>query len=64
MKTIKQNTLFDLVNKKTKPTVSTDKNIAFVKSVIPIIDEKEDRFVFYPTAAFFALMKEQPAAQP
>jgi hypothetical protein len=42
MKTIKQNTLFDLVNKKTKPTISTDKDIAFVKSVIPIVDEKED----------------------
>ena len=29
-----------------------------------IVDEKEDRFVFYPTTAFFALMKEQSPAKP
>jgi len=29
-----------------------------------IIEEKKDEFVFYPTQAFFKLMKEQGANQP
>jgi hypothetical protein len=46
MKTIRQNTLLDLVNKKTKPTISTDKDIAFVKDVLPVVDEKEDLGIY------------------
>ena len=42
MNTIRQDTIWDLVNKKTKPTVSTDKNIAFVKTIYSTIDSKEE----------------------
>lgn len=42
MKSIKENTVWDLINKKTKPTVSTDKDIAFVKNLFPVVGEKED----------------------
>lgn len=42
MKSIKQNTVWDLINRKTTPTVSTDKNIAFLKTIYSTVDEKED----------------------
>jgi len=42
MNTIRQNTVWDLVNKKTKPTVSTDKSIAFVKTIYSTVDSKEE----------------------
>lgn len=42
MSSIRENTLFDLVNRKTKPTISTDKDIAFVKPIYSTVDEKED----------------------
>ncbi|MCD4829802.1 MAG: hypothetical protein K8R90_10280 [Candidatus Cloacimonetes bacterium] len=42
MNTIRQNTVWDLINRRTKPTVSTDKNIAFVKTIYSTVDEKED----------------------
>ena len=45
----------------TKPEILA---VDLTNALAQIIDEKEDRFVFYPTAAFFALMKEQPAAKP
>ncbi|MCD4819834.1 MAG: hypothetical protein K8S23_14215, partial [Candidatus Cloacimonetes bacterium] len=35
MKTIRDNTIWDLVNNKTKPTASTDRDISFTKSVFP-----------------------------
>ena len=38
--------------------------VDLTNALAQIIDEKEDQFVFYPTKAFFALMKEQPAAKP
>ncbi len=39
MKTIRQNTVWDLLNRKTKPTVSTDRDIAFVKPIYSTVDE-------------------------
>ena len=42
MKSIRFNSVWDLINKKTTPTVSTDKNIAFVKTIYSTVDEKED----------------------
>lgn len=42
MKSIRNNTVWDLVNKKTIPTVSTDKNIAFIKTIYSTVDRKED----------------------
>lgn len=42
MSTIRQNTVWDLLNRKTKPTVSTDRDIAFVKTIYSTVDEKED----------------------
>ena len=42
MKSIKNNTVWDLINKKTTPTVSTDKNIAFIDPIFSTVDEKED----------------------
>jgi hypothetical protein len=42
MKSIRDNTLFDLINRKTKPTISTDKDIAFIKPIYSTVDEKED----------------------
>lgn len=41
-KTIKQNTFLDLINRKTTPTLSTDKNIAFIKPIYSTVNEKED----------------------
>jgi len=42
MKSIRFNSVWDLINKKTTPTVSTNKNIAFVKTIYSTVDEKED----------------------
>ncbi len=42
MSSIRENTLFDLINRNTKPTISTDKDIAFVKPIYSTVDEKED----------------------
>ncbi len=42
MSTIRQNSVWDLLNRKTKPTVSTDRDIAFVKTIYSTVDEKED----------------------
>ena len=42
MKSIKQNSLFDLVQKKTTPTTSTDKDISFVKDIYSTVKTKED----------------------
>jgi len=42
MKSIRNNTVWDLVNKKTTPTVSTDENIAFIKTIYSTVDKKED----------------------
>jgi len=42
MISIRNNTVWDLINRKTTPTVSTDKNIAFVKTIYSTVDEKED----------------------
>jgi len=42
MKSIRFNSVWDLINKKTTPTVSTDKSIAFVKTIYSTVDEKED----------------------
>jgi hypothetical protein len=36
--------------------------VDLTNALAQIIDEKEDRFVFYPTKAFFALMKDQKAS--
>ena len=38
--------------------------VDLTNALAQIIDEKKDQFVFYPTKAFFALMKDQPAAKP
>ena len=37
MKSIRENTVFDLVNKKTNPTQSTDKEITFIKTLYSTI---------------------------
>ena len=41
-KTIKQNSFLDLINRKTTPTLSTDKNIAFINPIYSTVNEKED----------------------
>ncbi|OUW30179.1 MAG: hypothetical protein CBD29_00520 [Synechococcus sp. TMED169] len=38
--------------------------VDLTNALAQIVDEKEDRFVFYPTTAFFALMKDQGAPNP
>ena len=45
----------------TKPEILA---VDLTNALAQIVEEKEDRFVFYPTPAFFALMKDQPAAKP
>ena len=45
----------------TKPEILA---VDLTNALAQIIDEKEDRLSSIPTAAFFALMKEQPAAKP
>lgn len=42
MNSIRENTLFDLIDRKTEPTISTDKDIAFIKPIYSTVDEKED----------------------
>jgi len=42
MKSIRFNSVWDLINRKTTPTVTTDKTITFVKTIYSTVDEKED----------------------
>ena len=43
----------------TKPEIMA---VDLTNELAQIVDDKEDRFVFYPTKAFFALMKDQKAS--
>ena len=43
----------------TKPEIMA---VDLTNALAQIVDDKEDRFVFYPTKAFFALMKDQKAS--
>jgi len=45
-KTVKQNTFLELINKKTVPTVSTDKCIAFVNPIWSTVNKKEDLDIY------------------
>ena len=42
MKSIRFNSVWDLINRRTTPTVTTDMNITFVKTIYSTVDEKED----------------------
>jgi len=40
--TIRSNTFLDIINKKSIPTLSTDKNISFSKTIWSTVKKKED----------------------